>query len=110
ARAPDELANGPGVQRDGNESELAEPSGTGGGGGVGGGVAAWSPVFAVTPAALIDAMVTEKGVVERPDAEAMRAMFGPCARARPDRAGAVRAAWRRTPPAARGGRPGGGPG
>ena len=41
------------------------------------GVAAWNPVFDVTPAALIDAIVTEKGVVERPDAEAMRAMFGP---------------------------------
>ncbi|WP_407351755.1 S-methyl-5-thioribose-1-phosphate isomerase [Luteimonas sp. R10] len=40
------------------------------------GVRAWNPVFDVTPAALIDAIVTEKGVVERPDAEAMRALFG----------------------------------
>src|SRR5690606_11202981 len=39
------------------------------------GVGAWNPVFDVTPAALIDAIVTERGVVERPSAEAMRALF-----------------------------------
>ncbi|WP_372014162.1 S-methyl-5-thioribose-1-phosphate isomerase [Pseudoxanthomonas sp. 10H] len=39
------------------------------------GIAAWNPVFDVTPAALIDAIVTEKGVVERPDTARMRAMF-----------------------------------
>ncbi len=39
------------------------------------GVEAWNPVFDVTPAALIDVLVTEKGVVLRPDAEAMRAVF-----------------------------------
>ena len=39
-------------------------------------IAAWNPVFDVTPHDLIDAIVTEKGVVERPDADAMRAMFG----------------------------------
>jgi methylthioribose-1-phosphate isomerase len=32
------------------------------------GVGAWNPVFDVTPAALIDAIVTERGVIERPDA------------------------------------------
>jgi methylthioribose-1-phosphate isomerase len=37
------------------------------------GVTAWNPVFDVTPAALIDAIVTERGVVLRPDAAAMRA-------------------------------------
>jgi methylthioribose-1-phosphate isomerase len=31
------------------------------------GVNAWNPVFDVTPAALVDAIVTERGVVERPD-------------------------------------------
>lgn len=41
------------------------------------GVGAWNPVFDVTPAGLIDAIVTERGVVERPDAAAMRAVFGP---------------------------------
>ena len=40
------------------------------------GIAAWNPVFDVTPAELIDAIVTEKGIVEHPDAEKMRAMFG----------------------------------
>ena len=33
------------------------------------GVDAWNPVFDVTPAELVDAIVTEKGVVERPNAE-----------------------------------------
>lgn len=33
------------------------------------GAAAWNPVFDVTPAALVDVLVTEKGVVERPDRE-----------------------------------------
>jgi methylthioribose-1-phosphate isomerase len=40
------------------------------------GVDAWNPVFDVTPAALIDAIVTEKGVVERPDVAKMKAVFG----------------------------------
>ena len=38
------------------------------------GVAAWNPVFDVTPASLIDVIVTERGAVERPDAERMRAL------------------------------------
>ena len=39
-------------------------------------IAAWNPVFDVTPHALIDAIVTERGVIERPDSDAMRAAFG----------------------------------
>lgn len=39
------------------------------------GAQAWNPVFDVTPAALIDVIVTERGVIERPDASAMRAQF-----------------------------------
>ena len=39
------------------------------------GIAAWNPVFDVTPAGLIDAIVTERGVVERPDAANMRTLF-----------------------------------
>ena len=39
------------------------------------GVRAWNPVFDVTPHALIDAIVTENGVVEQPDATRMRAAF-----------------------------------
>jgi methylthioribose-1-phosphate isomerase len=41
------------------------------------GVGAVNPVFDVTPAALVDALVTEKGVVERPDTAAIaRLMAG----------------------------------
>lgn len=40
------------------------------------GVSAWNPVFDVTPAALIDALVTERGVIARPDAAAMAGAFG----------------------------------
>jgi methylthioribose-1-phosphate isomerase len=40
------------------------------------GVEAWNPVFDVTPAELIDAIVTERGIVERPTAESMRSLFG----------------------------------
>lgn len=44
------------------------------------GVAAFNPVFDVTPAELIDALVTEKGVIEAPTAAKMAAMFGPKSR------------------------------
>lgn len=40
------------------------------------GAEAWNPVFDVTPAGLIDAIVTERGVIERPGELAMQAMFG----------------------------------
>jgi multidrug efflux pump subunit AcrB len=40
------------------------------------GVRAWNPVFDVTPHELIDAIVTERGVIRHPDAEAMRSAFG----------------------------------
>lgn len=40
------------------------------------GARAWNPVFDVTPAELIDVMVTERGVVEKPNSLAMQAMFG----------------------------------
>lgn len=39
------------------------------------GVRAWNPVFDVTPAGLVDALVTERGVIEAPDAERMRQAF-----------------------------------
>lgn len=61
------------------EIELRDPGellGYGGQRTVAAGVAAWNPVFDVTPAGLIDAIVTERGVIERPDAARMRAMFG----------------------------------
>ena len=40
------------------------------------GIAAWNPVFDVTPGELIDAIVTERGVILNPTAENMRAAFG----------------------------------
>ncbi len=40
------------------------------------GVEAWNPVFDVTPAGLIDALVTERGVIEHPDRAKMTAVFG----------------------------------
>lgn len=61
------------------EIELREPSellGIGGTRTVVEGARAWNPVFDVTPAALIDAIVTERGVIEHPDAARMRALFG----------------------------------
>lgn len=60
------------------EIEMRDPGellGYGGQRTVAEGVAAWNPVFDVTPASLIDAIVTERGVIERPDAERMRAVF-----------------------------------
>ncbi|WP_225314233.1 S-methyl-5-thioribose-1-phosphate isomerase [Marinobacter halotolerans] len=38
-------------------------------------VEVFNPVFDVTPADLIDAIVTERGVVERPDSERMKTLF-----------------------------------
>jgi methylthioribose-1-phosphate isomerase len=40
------------------------------------GIHAWNPVFDITPHTLIDALVTERGVIYHPDPEKMRAMFG----------------------------------
>jgi methylthioribose-1-phosphate isomerase len=39
------------------------------------GVDAWNPVFDVTPAELVDAIVTEKGVVTEPNAEKIAALM-----------------------------------
>lgn len=38
-------------------------------------ISAWNPVFDITPHELIDAIVTECGVIERPDSTAMRDAF-----------------------------------
>jgi len=40
------------------------------------GIDAWNPVFDVTPAELIDAIVTEKGIIEHPDMSKMDSTFG----------------------------------
>lgn len=38
------------------------------------GAGAWNPVFDITPAALVDVLVTERGVVERPDRERLESL------------------------------------
>ncbi len=40
------------------------------------GFGAFNPVFDVTPAELVDVLVTERGVIERPDAAALAGVFG----------------------------------
>jgi methylthioribose-1-phosphate isomerase len=39
------------------------------------GAEAWNPAFDITPASLVDAIVTERGVVLAPDAEKMAALM-----------------------------------
>jgi methylthioribose-1-phosphate isomerase len=39
------------------------------------GAGAWNPAFDVTPAALVDAIVTERGVVEHPDAARIKSLM-----------------------------------
>ena len=58
------------------ERDPAEMLGIGGVRIVADGIHAWNPVFDVTPGDLIDAIVTEKGVIEQPTFEKMRAAFG----------------------------------
>lgn len=57
------------------ERDPAEMLGIGGTRIVAEGIHAWNPVFDVTPGELIDAIVTEKGVIERPTTEKMQAAF-----------------------------------
>ena len=40
------------------------------------GAGAWNPVFDITPAALVDALVTERGVLLRPDRTRIRELLG----------------------------------
>ena len=44
------------------------------------GAEAWNPVFDITPAALVDVLVTERGVVRRPDRARIEALLRPPAR------------------------------
>jgi methylthioribose-1-phosphate isomerase len=57
------------------ERDPGELLGVGGSRTVADGIRAWNPVFDVTPASLVDAIVTELGVVEQPDEAKMRALF-----------------------------------
>jgi methylthioribose-1-phosphate isomerase len=45
------------------------------------GVTVWNPSFDVTPATLVDALVTERGVVLRPDTEKLARLMAPSAAA-----------------------------
>jgi len=58
------------------ERDPSEMLGIGGVRMVAEGIRAWNPVFDVTPGYLIDAIVTERGVIEQPTLEKMRAAFG----------------------------------
>ena len=58
------------------ERDPAELFGVGGVRTVAEGVNAWNPVFDVTPSELIDAIVTDRGVVERPNRVSMQTFFG----------------------------------
>ncbi len=65
-----------GAQIEIEQRDPGELFGVGGTRTVADGIAAWNPVFDVTPATLIDAIVTERGVIEQPDPARMRAAFG----------------------------------
>ena len=69
-----DMACGSGIHIE--ERDAAELMGIAGTRHVAEGVDAFNPVFDVTPAGLIDALVTEKGVILAPDAGRMRALFG----------------------------------
>jgi methylthioribose-1-phosphate isomerase len=58
------------------EREASELHGVGGTRTVAEGIQAWNPVFDVTPHDLIDAIVTENGVIRHPDGPTMQAAFG----------------------------------
>ncbi|UHQ19145.1 S-methyl-5-thioribose-1-phosphate isomerase [Lysobacter sp. KIS68-7] len=58
------------------ERDPAELHSVGGSRTVAEGIGAWNPVFDVTPHTLIDAIVTERGVIRRPDEASMRLAFG----------------------------------
>ena len=64
-----------GAQIEIEQRDPGELFGVGGTRTVAEGIQAWNPVFDVTPGELIDAIVTERGVVERPDTASMRALF-----------------------------------
>ena len=71
-----DMATAAGGQIEIEERDAAELLGIGGTRTVADGIAAWNPVFDVTPAELIDAIVTEHGVVERPNRVSMQTLFG----------------------------------
>ena len=70
-----DMSTAHGDEIDIEERDPGELYGVGGVRTVAEGIAAWNPVFDVVPAGLIDAIVTERGVIRAPDAAAMAAAF-----------------------------------
>ncbi|MFP7721653.1 S-methyl-5-thioribose-1-phosphate isomerase [Lysobacter sp. A3-1-A15] len=68
-----EMANGDGIEIE--ERDPGELLGLGTARTAAEQIDAWNPVFDVTPHTLIDAIVTERGVIETPDEPRMRAAF-----------------------------------
>ncbi|HEY9400668.1 MAG TPA: S-methyl-5-thioribose-1-phosphate isomerase [Luteimonas sp.] len=71
-----DMATASGDLIDIEERDAGELHGIGGTRTVAEGIRAWNPVFDVTPHELIDAIVTERGVIQAPDAASMQAAFG----------------------------------
>ena len=71
-----DMATASGEQIEIEQRDPGELFGIGGVRTVAEGIQAWNPVFDVTPGALIDAIVTERGVIHTPTEAAMRAAFG----------------------------------
>jgi methylthioribose-1-phosphate isomerase len=71
-----DMATGSGGKIEIEERDPAELLAVGGTRTVAEGIGAWNPVFDVTPSELIDAIVTERGVVERPNRVSMQDYFG----------------------------------
>ena len=72
-----DMATASGDLIDIEERDPGELHAVGGSRTVADGIGAWNPVFDVTPHDLIDAIVTERGIIERPDMDSMQAAFGP---------------------------------
>ncbi len=71
-----DMATASGELIDIEERDAAELHAIGGARTVAEGIHAWNPVFDVTPHDLVDAIVTEKGVIRHPERAAMEAAFG----------------------------------
>ncbi|MFZ5637193.1 MAG: S-methyl-5-thioribose-1-phosphate isomerase [Pseudomonadota bacterium] len=71
-----DMATANGARIEIEERDPAELLGIGGTRTAAEGIRAWNPVFDVTPSELIDAIVTERGVIERPNRVSMQTFFG----------------------------------
>ncbi|WP_238983979.1 S-methyl-5-thioribose-1-phosphate isomerase, partial [Xanthomonas phaseoli] len=71
-----DMATASGDQIEIEQRDPGELFGVGGVRTVADGIHAWNPVFDVTPGDLIDAIVTERGVIAQPDLARMQAAFG----------------------------------